>query len=322
MEPLRRWVKAVQCRQVKQQIVYVDYEQAQADCVQLAAQLAAAYGCGELREFAFAAIPRGGLIVLGMLAYTLGLAAGQVALRPGDAGRPLCIVDDCALTGLRFAEFLATVGNERVVFAHLYSHPALRRGIQAAEPRVQACIAAHDLAGLAPGPDATAAAGDDHPAGWPAMPVTGRYWAGSAAPVIFAWSEPEIHVRDPFTGEVESGWRFAPPHRCLKHQVELAAARRPAAAPVAASPRLWQSPAAVMWRRDGDRLWLLQTESEASHMFEGLWADMWRGLATWGDVAAVFTWLRERHPQAQESLLAELEAFIAYARVERILEAA
>ena len=319
---LRLWVKAVQCRRVKQQIVHVDYEQAQADCEQLAAQLAAAYGRDGLRDFAFTAIPRGGLIVLGMLAYALDLAAGQLAPRPPDAGRPLCIVDDCALTGLRFAEFLAAVNNERVVFAHLYSHPALRRGIQAAEPRVQACIAAHDLASLAPDRDATPAAGADHPAGWPEMPVAGRYWSGSAAPVIFAWSEPAIHVRDPFTGEIERGWRFGPPHRCLRNRVELAAGPRPAAGPAAAAGRCWQAPAAVVWRWDEGRLWLLQTATEASYLFEGLRADMWRSLAAHGDVAAALAWLRERHPQAGESLSVELDAFIAYARAEWILEAA
>ena len=59
--PKQLWVKSLQVQQLRQQLTYVDYRQAETDCEALAAQLLAAYPDERLRDFTFVAIPRGAL---------------------------------------------------------------------------------------------------------------------------------------------------------------------------------------------------------------------------------------------------------------------
>ena len=105
----------------------VSYHQAEAGAKSLAAELSAAFSRSELARFGYVAIPRSGHFVLGMLAYVLDLGPRQLLRQPADA--PVVLVDDCALTGLRFQQMLQSLPHERVIFAHLYSHPALRQAI-------------------------------------------------------------------------------------------------------------------------------------------------------------------------------------------------
>src|ERR671910_1255702 len=95
-----RW----QLEHILPRLRYVGYAQAQEDCERLAARLVERFGRDELRGFRFVAIPRGGFIVLGMLAYILGLERSQLEAAPYSehAGAPLVVVDDCALSGVRF----------------------------------------------------------------------------------------------------------------------------------------------------------------------------------------------------------------------------
>ena len=74
-------------------------------------QLVDSLGTETLSRCRFVALPRGGLFVLGMLAYLLDLRAdrvgdvGESGIRPGGSdSAPLVLVDDCALSGLRFSE--------------------------------------------------------------------------------------------------------------------------------------------------------------------------------------------------------------------------
>ncbi|HEX6200804.1 MAG TPA: hypothetical protein VF150_11100, partial [Thermoanaerobaculia bacterium] len=128
---------------------YVGYAQAERDCEALAAKLLARFSRAELQRFSYLPIPRGGLIVLGMLSYLLDLAPERLAVgRPPDG--PVVVIDDCALTGARLAATLRALPETEVVFAHLYSHPALRRAVVRREPRVVECLAARDLRDLAP----------------------------------------------------------------------------------------------------------------------------------------------------------------------------
>ena len=131
-------------RVLRRHVVYVDYAEAERACERLAASLSGEFGTDDLRRFAYQAIPRGGLIVLGILSYVLDLPA-TCFNSDADPGRPLVIVDDCALSGARFGRELKSAGSRAVVFAHLYSHPELRSAILRAEPGVEFCVAARNL---------------------------------------------------------------------------------------------------------------------------------------------------------------------------------
>ncbi len=306
------WVKSLQLQQLRRQLTYVDYRQAEADCEVLAAQLLAVYGDEGVRELVFVAIPRGGLIVLGMLSYWLNLSPSQMATDAATVPGPLCVVDDCSLTGLRLQEMLTRTANSHVIFAHLYSPPGLRHGILDREPRVRCCLAARDLAEIAGAhPVAPPGAGGAHL--WEPLPLTRAYWSGSAAPIAFAWSEPLIHIRDPFSGRVESGWRFAPPHRCTKNRIDLGAPVRPAVS------RRWQAPEDLVVGQFDGVLWLIRTQTGETHSLQALKADAWRGLAAYGDTVMTLDFLASRHPLSRSELASELTNSLQWFEAEGLL---
>ena len=306
---MRLWALAVHFKSIQQQLRYVDYQQAQRDCEALASQVSALYSAQELSKFTFVAIPRGGLIVLGMLAYLLNLRPEQLQGGAPDAATPVCIVDDCSLTGLRFAQQLAATRSDHVVFAHLYSHPALRQAIVEREARVRHCLAAQDLTAAPRRHDA-----GPHEERWRHLLGAGRYWIEPVEMVAFAWGEPNQHTLDPFTGQLENRWRFVPPHRCLKNKAELGVPFR--AVEVAA----WQAPASLVTGWFDGVLWLLQTETEQVYRFEGIQADMWRALAAYGDVDATLDFVHSRYASDRASLQDELHDLIQYLLAERLIE--
>ncbi|MEJ2503067.1 MAG: hypothetical protein P8177_07065, partial [Gemmatimonadota bacterium] len=120
---------------------YVPWGEVEEDCVRLARRLVDTLGREELARRRFVAIPRGGHVVLGLLAYALGLERDQLAW-PTEPSDRVVVVDDAAYSGHRFGQFLQARPGPPVVFAHLYSHPHLRDSLVAAEDRVTAVVAA------------------------------------------------------------------------------------------------------------------------------------------------------------------------------------
>jgi hypothetical protein len=193
---------------------YVSYPRAEADAELLARQLIDRYGVQGVRKLDYTAIPRGGFFVLGMLAYILGLSHDGLAGRERE-GRPLVIVDDCALSGVRFRGFLEEQAAESVVFAHLYSHPHLREAIRSSEPRVAAVLAAGDLSDHAP-----ALQGEEYGAWQDRWRRRGgnEYWVGQPDHLGFPWAEPDVALWDPASETETAGWRVVPPSACLKNR--------------------------------------------------------------------------------------------------------
>jgi hypothetical protein len=192
---------------------YLTYDQVGEAVARLAERLRDTFG-EEAREFDYVGIPRGGLIVQGMLAYAMDLDADRLERGGDDHHRPLVVVDDCALTGSRFRRFVTGSPRRNLVFAHLCSTPQLRRALVAREPTVSHAVAAIDLRDLAPEWQ-----GDGYPE-WKerveAQAGEGRYWIGQPEAVAFPWNEPDHNFWNPETEEVEWGWRIVPPERCLK----------------------------------------------------------------------------------------------------------
>lgn len=275
---------------IQRQLRYVDYTQAERDSEVLAERLVASCSRSYLNEVTFLAIPRGALIVLGMLAYWLDLRPEQVS--GGDPGpkTPVCVVDDCALTGLRFSQVLASTKSESVAFAHLYSPPAVRAAILEREPRVHHCVAARDIEAFREGESQLlrerAAAGRR-----PLEEQQGakRYAVEMTAMVGFPWSEPDTNITDPISGLVESHWRFVPPHRCLKNLTALGLP------PHGERARSWIVPPDLVWGLFGDLVWLVKPAHKQAYRLDGINAEMWRALAASGDVDTTVDFLQERH---------------------------
>lgn len=196
---------------------YVPYSQAEAACEELAGRLVQRFGREYLRSLSFVAIPRGGLFVLGMLSYLLGLDHERLeAPERAAAGRPIVVVDDCAYTGHRFGRYLERLRWRQSIFAHLYSHPDLRAAIEREEQSVVALVAARDLHDYAP-----ADHGDKYEEWRERARAVGprpSYWIGRTERVCFAWSEPDYNFWNPVTGRLESGWSLAGPDLCLKNR--------------------------------------------------------------------------------------------------------
>jgi hypothetical protein len=289
----------------------VSYQQAEADIKSLAAQLTAAFGRDELARLGYVAIPRGGLLVLGMLAYVLNLDSRQLVSPPADV--PVVLVDDCALTGFRFHNMLQSLPHERLIFAHLYSHPALRKGIVSQEPRVMACLAAHDLRDLA---RERFPSEEDYLAWlgrWRERLPGHRYWIGVPEIVLFPWNEPDRPAWNPLTEEVEDDWHLAAPDRCLKNWAHLGMPPR------IVTPTL-RSPDAVAFSLKEGKVTLCDLRTEEVYGAEGVGADMWRALAAYGDLDVAADYLLSRYQVGETQLRSDLRAFACELLAKGLLE--
>lgn len=194
---------------------FVRWEEAVSLTRVLAERLEGTVGEDRLRQCRFLAIPRGGFVVLGLLAQALDLP--RESLQPDTpAPATVVIVDDCVLSGARFGDFLASTSAPGVVFAHLVSHPELRAAIQRRESRVEACIAAQDLAerntGSAEERSAWARRWRERLEG------EDRYWLGQLQHLSFPWNEPDRTVWDSSRQRVSSSWRLLSRDYCLKNR--------------------------------------------------------------------------------------------------------
>ena len=291
-------------RHARATLRYVDYKQAEYDCEQLAANILQIYSEQELRAFSFIAIPRGGFIILGMLSYILNLRADQMHIDPATS-KPLFIVDDCALTGGRFSSMLKKTKSPQVVFAHLYSHPELRQTILDREPRVKHCITAHDLVDHAKEQFTSLTKYQSWQKLWRKRLGTERYWYGQSDLICFAWNEPDHPFWNAETEQVEDGWRFVPPHRCLKNKSGLGVP------PATIHPTELQLASSVVVGCFDGVLWLVHTESEQVYSLQDPGADMLRAIAVYGDQDMAAKYLLNQYEIDAASLHRDLSTLIA-----------
>ncbi len=288
------------------------YRQTESAVKRLAARFIAAFGRSELGGFCYMAIPRGGLFVLGMLSYVLDLSRESLLPPPPDL--PLVVVDDCCFSGARFHHVLQLVENEQVIFAHLYSHPDLRAAIEHQEPRVVACLAAHDLRDLAreryPNEEEYRAWQER----WRQRLPGSRYWIGLPELVIFPWNEPDRPVWNPLTEELEDNWRLTAPDRCLKNWARLGAPPSTEAQPTL------RSPDAVAFSVGNGKVILCDLQTEQVYGLEDVAADMWRALTAYGDLDVAAEYLLSQYEVDQTRLRKDLRAFADHLLAKGLLE--
>jgi hypothetical protein len=201
--------------QACQRLRYVTYGEAMLVCEQLAEQLQKTFGSKSLQDFQFYGVPRGGLIVLGMLSYILGLRAKQ--LNPAELSpAPLVVVDDCALSGSRFYRVLQQYPHQSLILATLYSHPALRAAIASREPNVIQCLSGQEL--YDHGPETMGADYSTWQAQNQARLEGHRYWLGLPDYLCFPWNEPDHLLWNSTTAALEQSWHILPPRFCLKNR--------------------------------------------------------------------------------------------------------
>lgn len=306
---------------------FVDDARAAADAARLAARLDAALPAAQRHAASFHPIPRGGYVVLGLLAYHLDLPRERLRAadeRDHETDAPLVLVDDCALSGLRLRQELERLPEGRpVVVAHLYSAPELRQAVLEAEPRVVACVAAGDLADrsreIFPDPEEHRAWRER----W-AERLQGerRYWLGLPELIAFPWNEPDRPFWNAATGRMEDGWRFVPPHLCTKNRARLAAALPPAVRREIAEgePGGWRMADGVAWGEFDEVAWLVRTDSEQVFSLDGTAALTWRVLVVGGSLETAAAALARQYAVDEATARRDAEALAAELETAGLLE--
>lgn len=276
----------------------VSYPDVAAACVTLAGRLRAQLSPDQLRRCRLVGVPRGGLVVAGLLSYALDLPASRVGVGPDDVADPVVVVDDCVLSGARTRRWLREHTGPPVVLAHLHSHPDVRDAL-ADDPQVLAVVAAADLHDHAP--QLQGAGYEQWRERW-AVRSPDDYWTGQPDHVCYPWNEPDTVVWDDAAGRAEGGWHVVPPAWCLKNRTA-----RPAG-----DVQAWASahvPADVVWAFLDDAVVLVSTVRDSSVELRGSGVDFWRRLAATGDLEAAADALAEEYDVERSVLLHDLQAF-------------
>jgi hypothetical protein len=201
-------------REVTSHFNFVGYDAAAQDCTHLAESLERRVGEDALRDARFIGIPRGGLIVLGMLSIVMGLRHDQLGPQ-SEAADLTVIVDDLALSGYQLRRAIDATDSDKLAIALLRAPEALCGAVEATEPRVLACVAARPLRDA--GPDRLGLGYEAWVDQWRSLTEgSGRYWIGRPEAVYFAWKEPDRSFLNEATGVREDGWRVLPRAVCLE----------------------------------------------------------------------------------------------------------
>ena len=288
-------------------INYVSYAEAEGACEELAKKLRAEFGTDELQRFRFVAVPRGGLIVLGMLSYILGLKHSQLE-PPHPPEIPLVVVDDVAISGARFGRFLRRyTDHQQVVFAHLYSHPDMRQAIEEQEPTVRACVSARDLHDHAP--ERLGSRYASWRQSWRTLHAGPRYWSGQPDRVCFAWNEPSHSFYNAALEKAEAGWRIMSPELCLKNRPAFGAAHpRVQLQPEGNGPL--QASADVIFGELGEQIVVGNLDTSTCFTLSDVAADMWRAVIAHGEEDAAASALAAEYEIDEDTLRADLHAFV------------
>lgn len=285
---------------------YVPWPRVEEDCAVLGERLTERFGSAEVREMTYEAVPRGGFVVLGVLSYVLGLRHERLTDPPRDGG-PVVVVDDVALTGLRFGEVLSRHAGESVIFAHLYSHPDLRAAVRERETGVVDVISARDLTDFAP-----QIMGDGYEAWrerWMRRADGACYWIGRPEHLCFPWAEPDFTLWNPVAGREELGWRVVPPSAVLKSRftgVEGDArvqVQPRSSGPIRVADRTFHGEV------DGDVV-AANLDTGGVVMLADVAADIWRVVARSGSLDAAVRALGERFDADPGVLRADAEAVV------------
>lgn len=247
---------------------YVDWSGIDNAVDATARRLVEELGAGFISQAEFKAIPRGGHVVLGLLSYRLGLSAEQT--RGMNEGRKaLILVDDCALSGLRFKEALSSIDDRQVVLATLFSPAPLRAAIEKAEAAVVACVSGVDLI------DFAEVMSQEQRKEWvERWRDRGEiYWTGQPEHLVFPWGETDLGMWNPSTSTVEPGWQIGPPSLRLAkpdsdHKVQLV---DPGTGSLGLAPR-------VLYASLGHDIGVFDLDTSTAWHLEGTAADMWKAI--------------------------------------------
>ena len=300
-----------QLEHVLPRTMVLDYDAVEGAVERLAAALTARFGRSTCARLRYTALPRGGYLVLGLLAYALGLDQARLDAHD-DADTALVVVDDCIVSGHRLRRFLdAAQPKHPIIAATLFAAPELRAAAER-DPRLRAVVSAHDLRD-----DAERRHGVGYETwqeGWRRRD-DGSYWIGHTQHVVFPWNEPDAGFWNAASGRAERMWRLVAPERCAKNRPPVGEAPVDVQTqPTGTGP--WHPAPAVLMARFEDTHILGAPHWPGCITLEGSAAAMWDGLVAHGSPAKAAQALAPAYDVEPERLRADLETFAA-ALVER-----
>ncbi|EPC04241.1 hypothetical protein L861_02690 [Litchfieldella anticariensis FP35 = DSM 16096] len=258
-----------------------------------------------------------------MLSYILNLRPEQLIAERSGGGpdfEALVIVDDCALSGVRFRQFLGKIDDAKVIFCPLFAPAELCRAIEDAEPRVEACISAENLYDFAP-----ERLGEGY-SQWCAAQRERRgsygYWDGIPEHIAFSWCEPQTKYWNTETERYEASWNLVPPQLCLKQRCS---AGNPELADeggldgltlVADGPGPLRVADRVLWTQIDSAIAVARMPEDAARTtpcfrLEGTAADMWRCVLEHGTLEGAESALLLRYDVEPVTLRHDLAAFVS-----------
>ena len=292
---------------------YLDHGAVEAACLLLANRLRERFGAAAIETMRFAGVPRGGLIVLGTLAYALGLTRAQLGFddqRP-SSDAPLVVVDDSVISGVRVRQYLAGRPERSVVVACLHAHPEARAALRARDERIVDVVSAHDFHDYAP--RAHGAAYTAWRERWQRRADPDCVWIGQPEHVGYPWSEPDVGVWNPVTDQEEPGWSVMPPELCLAHRstadrgaLRCQLQRTPTGCVAAAEH--------VVHGLFGDDVVIADLAASATYGLEGPAAAIWRTLLETGDEAAAAAAVAAAYDVDPATALQDVHSLVAELR--------
>ena len=260
---------------------YVSYPQAVVDVQALAERLEQRFTRAALDDALFRPVPRGGLIVLGMLSLAMGLRHEQLDPLQDDDGRLVVLVDDCALSGHRIHQTLRATRAQRVALAFLYAPVELCRNIELREDRVQGCVAARRLRDL--GPELLGTGYGAWAEQWADRLGESRYWIGRPEAVSFAWKDPDRSFVNRVTGQREPAWRVVPGHLAPPPGRWNDSSLQMQTQPEAKGPL--QPTMEVFFAELGGTVVIVHTDQEAAIELSAVAAAFWSAIVEYGSVS-------------------------------------
>lgn len=281
---------------IHKDLLVVDYKAAEYHSLQVAEKTRVVLG-DKIQTSRFIPIPRGGMIVLGILSYALRLKKEQFQSGPKQSDLPVVVVDDCCLSGAQFSKFIDSLDSDRIVFVHLFSNPKVRDAILKNETRVEACLAAEDL------PELEGYSSRDHSNFYRDKLPGRRYWLGRVQPIAFPWSEPDGVLWNEKKGKIETNWHRASPDKCLAARMELGV-------PINSLPAgSICVPIGIVWKIDGDEVTLWDSSNDRVYVLKETSSAMWRALVAYGNENAACEYLLTQYDVEKETLRHDLDVF-------------
>lgn len=293
-------------------VTYRDVEDA---CGVLADKLTDHLGNDGISTCRLIGLPRGGVIVAGLLSYALGISRDQLE-GPVPPGAATVVVDDCMLSGARMRRWLRSTNATDVVIATLHAPADLRRAVEQ-DPAVKRCLAAVDLSDHAPRQQGAGYAAWRQR--W-ADRSPDDFWTGHADHVCYPWNEPDTLIWNDGADRAEPGWRVIPPNWCLKNRRENPAAA--ADVQVCIAPQALTVSPSVLWADMDDAVIVLDAEQGDSVLLTDVTADFWRALVTEPDLQGAIVALQTTYDVDPERLRADVEHFVHALRTKGIAVAA